>query len=159
MTRDETRGGRQLSDLGGARGLCGNKPPPGATWSQVAQQVRPSPHFQINCLIIAGLKSRPATTCRARWRNPSYWTRATTSSLDRAATQLIGTLQVFFPSPLEEAGDHPRTHRHGLLEWPQGAQPHFYHSVTPSLRSPSVLSCAGLGPRERRGAERDSRAL
>ena len=163
MTRDETRGGRQLSDLGGARGLCGNKPPPGATWSQAAQQVRPSPHFQINCLIIAGLKSRPATTCRARWRNPSYWTRATTSSLDRAAsTQLIGTpsLQVFSPShhlkklaiSLELTGMASSS---GL----RARSLTLYHSITPSLRSPSVLSCAGLGPRERRGAERDSRAL
>ena len=117
--------------------LCGNKPPPGLA----AQQVRPSPHFQINCLIIAGLKSRPATTCRARWRNPSYWTsRATASSLDRADTQLIGTppLQVFTLSPLEEAGDHLRTHRHGLLEWPQGLQT---HSITLSLRHSARPRC------------------
>ena len=165
MTRDETRGGRQLSDLGGARGLCGNKPPPGATWSQAAQQVRPSPHFQINCLIIAPALNRalqplaghdgatPHTGPEQSNCLPPRQSRQ--HSIDRNSI-LASILSL---SPLEEAGDQLRTHRHGLLEWPQGAQPHFYHSVTPSLRSPSVLSCAGLGPRERRGAERDSRAL
>ena len=81
--------------------------------------------------------------------------RATASSLYRAATQLIGTppFQVFSHfSPLEEAGDHPRTHRHGLLEWPQGAQPHFVslcHSVTP-LALGAVLR--GTGPSRAQGS-------
>ena len=86
--------------------------------------------------------------------------RATTSSLDRAAsTQLIGTppLQVFSPS-------HHLKKLAIILELTgmassSGLRARSLTLITLSLRSPSVLSCAGLGPRERRGAERDSRAL
>ena len=84
------------------------------------------------------------------------------SNRDRAATQLIGTppLQVFSLSA------HHLKKLAIILELTGMASSSGLRACSltlslchSSLRSPSVLSCAGLGPRERRGAERDSRAL
>ena len=87
-------------------------------------------------------------------------TRATTSSLDRAATQLIGTLaNIPLSRHLKKLAIILELTGMASSSGLTARSLTLYHSVTPSLRSPSVLSCAGLGPRERRGAERDSRAL